>query len=132
MHNQPNTSNTRTNISDISNIELGAVRSLFELLVKLPSHIRYNTIAWAIETKDPTMLQLVALCRWRSLRGYVHYYFLTPDKFRETLFTPRTTKLNAVEEPLRVVDVKWGSFEYLDSLSGKHRLLQVQALLQPL
>jgi hypothetical protein len=54
----------------------------------LPSHIRYNTIAWAIETKDPTMLQLVALCRWRSLRGYVHYYFLTPDKFRQWLFAP--------------------------------------------
>ena len=85
MHNQPNTGNTRLNIS---NIELGSIRRLFELLVKLPSHIRYNTIAWAIEHKDPTMLQLVALCRWFGLRGYVHYYFLTPDKFRQSLFAP--------------------------------------------
>ena len=83
MHNQPNTSN-------VSNIELGSIRRLFELLVKLPNPIRYNTIAWAIEAEDPTMLQLVALCRFFGLRGYVHYYFLTPDKFRQMLFEPNT------------------------------------------
>ncbi len=72
----------------ITNTELGVIRSLFELLVKLPSHIRYDTIAWAIERKDPTMMQLVALCRWFGLRGYVHHYFLTPEKFRQSLFAP--------------------------------------------
>ena len=87
MHNPHNTSNTRFNVS---NVELGTIRGLFELLAKLPCHIRYNTIAWAIEQQDTTMLQLVALCRCFGLRGYVHYYFLTPEKFRKCLFAPNT------------------------------------------
>jgi hypothetical protein len=58
------------------------------LLAKLPSHIRYDTIAWAIERRDPTMLKLKALCQFLGLPGYIHYYFLTPDKFRDSLFSP--------------------------------------------
>ena len=85
MHNQSNTSNTRLSIS---NTELGTIRRLFELLAKLPNHIRYDTIAWAIEAKDPTMMQLVGMCRRFGLCGYVHHYFLTPDKFRRSLFAP--------------------------------------------
>jgi len=89
MHHQTNTSNTRCNISNvITNEELGSIRMLFELLAKLPNHIRYDTIAWSIEHKDPTMMKLVDLCRGFGLRGYVHYYFLTPEKFRESLFAP--------------------------------------------
>lgn len=72
----------------ITNTELGIIRGLFELLVKLPSHIRYDTIAWSIERKDPTMLKLVSLCKCFGLHGYIHYYFLTPDKFRQSLFAP--------------------------------------------
>jgi hypothetical protein len=34
------------------------------------------------------MMKLIDLCRFFGLRGYIHYYFLTPEKFRESLFTP--------------------------------------------
>jgi hypothetical protein len=86
MHNQPNTS---SNTFNVSNEELGIIRGLFELLVKLPNHIRYDTIAWAIERKDPSMLKLKALCQCLGLTGYIHYYFLTPEKFRKCLFDPK-------------------------------------------
>jgi hypothetical protein len=85
MHYQ---SHTDRNTINITNHEVGVVRALFELLVKLPNHVRYDTIAWAIESKDPSMMKLIALCHGFGLRGYIHYYFLTPDKFREMLFTP--------------------------------------------
>lgn len=98
MHNQANTGNTRLNNSTVvTNEELGVIRSLFELLVKLPSHIRYDTIAWAIERKDPSMLKLVTMCHLFGMHGYIHYYFLTPDKFRQLLFAPKIKKLNAVQ-----------------------------------
>ena len=94
MHNQPNTG---SNTFNIANEELGIIRALFELLAKLPNHVRYDTIAWAIESEDPTMLKLKALCQFLGLRGYIHYYFLTPEKFREMLFTPKPKTLNVVE-----------------------------------
>lgn len=115
MHNQPNADNSTGsntfNITfnatfSITNEELGIIRALFELLVKLPNHIRYDTIAWAIESEDPTMLKLKALCQYLGLTGYIHYYFLTPDKFREMLFTPKTKTLNVVLNRQYVVGVR--------------------------
>lgn len=87
MHYQSNAGSNTFNIT-VTNEEIGIIRVLFELLAILPNHIRYDTIAWAIERKDPTMLKLNALCQRLGLTGYIHYYFLTPEKFRETLFTP--------------------------------------------